>query len=92
MDALDTQVLDLVREMLWLSLLVAGPLLFVALVVGVIVSVFQALTSVQEQTLTVVPKMFAVALVGLFLVAPALALLRDFCVRVIERLNSFGLA
>ena len=92
MEALDTQVLDLVREMLWLSLLVAGPLLFVALVVGVIVSVFQALTSVQEQTLTVVPKMFAVALVGLFLVAPALALLREFCVRVIERLNSFGLS
>ena len=49
MDALDTQVLSLAREMLALTLLIAGPLLLVGLVVGVAVSVFQALTSVQEQ-------------------------------------------
>lgn len=90
MQSLDTQVLDLVREMLALALLIAGPLLLVGLVVGLIVSVFQALTSVQEQTLSVVPKMFAVALAGLLLLAPALGLLRDFCLRVIERLGSFG--
>lgn len=92
MDTLDTQVLDLAREMVGLALLIAGPLLLVGLVVGVIVSVFQALTSVQEQTLSVVPKMFAVILVGLFLLAPALGLLRDFCQRVIEQLNTFGLS
>jgi flagellar biosynthesis protein FliQ len=92
MDTLDTQVLDLAREMVGLALLIAGPLLLVGLVVGVIVSVFQALTSVQEQTLTVVPKMFAVILVGLLLLAPALGLLRDFCRRVIEQLNTFGLS
>jgi flagellar biosynthetic protein FliQ len=91
-QTLDLQVLDLAREMLGLTLLIAGPLLFVGLVVGVLVSVFQALTSVQEQTLSVVPKMFAVVLVGLLLLAPMLTLLRDFCVRVIERLHSFGLS
>jgi flagellar biosynthetic protein FliQ len=92
MEPLDTQVLELVREMLALTLLVAGPLLVVGMVVSLFVSVFQALTSVQEQTLSVVPKMFAVALVGLLLLAPALGLLRDFCLRVIERLNTFGVS
>ena len=87
---LENQVMDLAREMVGIALLIAGPMLLVGLVVGLIVSVFQALTSVQEQTLSVVPKMFAVALVGLLLLAPALGLLRDFCLRVIERLGSFG--
>ena len=92
MDTLDLRVLDLAREMIGLTLLIAGPLLLVGLIVGVAVSVFQALTSVQEQTLSLVPKMLAVVLVGLFLLAPALALLRDFCVRVIQELHGFGLS
>jgi flagellar biosynthetic protein FliQ len=92
METLDLQVLDLAREMLGLALLIAGPLLIVGLVVGVAVSVFQALTSVQEQTLSIVPKMLAVVLVGLFLLAPALGLLRDFCLRVFAQLNTFGLS
>jgi len=92
MHSLDTRVLDLAREMVGLALLIAGPLLLVGLVVGVAVSVFQALTSVQEQTLSVVPKMFAVLLVGLFLLAPALRMLREFCLRVFEQLGTFGLS
>lgn len=92
METLDLEVLDLAREMLGLTLLIAGPLLLVGLVVGLAVSVFQALTSVQEQTLSIVPKMFAVVLVGLLLLAPALALLHDFCLRVIEQLHVFGLS
>jgi len=92
METRDLQVIDLAREMIGLALLIAGPLLLVGLIVGVAVSVFQALTSVQEQTLSLVPKMLAVVLVGLFLLAPALALLRDFCVRVFQELHGFGLS
>jgi flagellar biosynthetic protein FliQ len=92
MNGLDLEVVDLAREMLWIALLVAGPILFVGLVVGVAVSLFQALTSVQEQTLSLVPKMFAVVMVGLFLLAPALSLLRDFCLRVFGQLHAFGLS
>jgi len=91
-NGLDLQVLELAREMVGVALLIAGPLLVVGLVVGLVVSVFQALTSVQEQTLSVVPKMLAVLLVGLFLLAPALALLRDFCLRVFAELHGFGLS
>ena len=92
MHGLDLRVIDLAREMLWLALLIAGPILLVGLVIGVGVSLFQALTSVQEQTLSLVPKLFAVVLVGLFLLAPALSLLRDFCLRVFAELHTFGLS
>ncbi len=59
-------VLDLARDALTVSLTLAGPLLGVALAVGLVVSVVQAVTSIQEQTLSFVPKLFAVG--GVFLV------------------------
>ena len=54
---------DLVRQAVMLSLLVAAPLLATALVVGIIVSLVQAVTQLQEQTLTFIPKLLAIALV-----------------------------
>jgi flagellar biosynthetic protein FliQ len=62
-------VLDLAREALWTSLLLAGPLLAVALVVGLLVSVLQAVTSIQEQTLSFVPKLFAIGVVFILLLS-----------------------
>ncbi|MDH5588461.1 MAG: flagellar biosynthesis protein FliQ [Gemmatimonadota bacterium] len=62
-------VLDLARNALLQSLLLAGPLLAVALVVGLLVSILQAVTSIQEQTLSFVPKLFAVGAVFLFLLS-----------------------
>jgi flagellar biosynthetic protein FliQ len=47
---------DVMRQGLWASVLISSPLLAVALVVGVVVGLFQALTSIQESTLTFVPK------------------------------------
>ncbi len=89
---LDLRVIDLFREMLFTVLLLAGPVLAVGLIVGVAVSLFQALTSVQEQTLSLVPKMLAVVVVALLLLAPALSILRDFFLRILGQLNEFGLA
>jgi len=92
MHDLDLVVVDLAREMLLTVLMISGPVLVVGLLVGVGVSLFQALTSVQEQTLSLVPKMLAVVVVTLLMLAPTIAMLRDFCVRVLERLHSFGLS
>jgi flagellar biosynthetic protein FliQ len=89
---LDLQVVDLARDLLFTALVVAGPLLLVGLVVGVAVSLFQALTSVQEQTMSLIPKMFAVFVVSLLLLAPALGILRDYALRIISQLNTFGLS
>jgi flagellar biosynthetic protein FliQ len=56
-------VVNLATQAMGLALKVAGPLLLTALVVGVIVSVFQAVTQIQEQSLSLVPKIAAVAVV-----------------------------
>lgn len=53
-------IFDTLREGLWTSVLVSAPILSVALLVGVVIGLFQALTSIQEMTLTFVPKMAAI--------------------------------
>lgn len=60
-------VVDMARSAIALALMVAAPMLIVALVLGLIVSVFQAVTQIQEQTLAFVPKLLGVA--GVFLLA-----------------------
>ena len=55
-------------------------------------SVFQALTSVQEQTLSLVPKMLAVMGIVLLLLVPGLGLMRDYTLRILHQLHSFGLS
>ena len=92
MENLDLQVVDLARKLLFTALIIAGPVLLIGMVVGVAVSLFQALTSVQEQTMSMVPKMFAVILVSLMLMAPALGVLKDYCLSILLQLNSFGLS
>ena len=72
--------------------MLAAPVLLIGLIVGLAVSLFQALTSVQEQTMSLIPKMFAVMLVTLLLLAPALQIMRDYTFRVLEQLQSFGLS
>lgn len=54
------QVLDIAQEALYTIIVCAIPLLLISLVVGLIVSIFQTVTSIQEQTLTFVPKIVAV--------------------------------
>ncbi len=92
METIDVRIVDLARELLLTTLAVAGPVLLVGLIVGVLVSLFQALTSVQEQTMALVPKMMAVMLVTLMLLAPALQLLGDFTRRILQQMVEFGLS
>jgi flagellar biosynthesis protein FliQ len=58
------EIFDIMRQGLWVSVIISAPLLTVALVVGVVIGLFQALTSVQEMTLTFVPK--AAVMVAVF--------------------------
>lgn len=55
-----------IQEMLTATVVLAGPLLLVALVVGLIISIFQAATSIQEMTLSYVPKMVAIVILLFF--------------------------
>ena len=83
---------DTLRQGLWIAVIISAPILTVALVAGLIIGLFQALTSVQEQTMSMVPKMFAVTVVTLLLLAPAVSILREYTLRIFEQLNRFGLS
>lgn len=54
------QVLDIAREAIYTIIITSAPLLIISLVIGLIISIFQTVTSIQEQTLTFVPKIVAV--------------------------------
>lgn len=61
------QALQMVMQLLWTSFLIAAPILFSTLVVGVLIGVFQVVTQLQEMTLTFVPKLIMVFVVFLLL-------------------------
>ncbi|MBN8644902.1 MAG: flagellar biosynthetic protein FliQ [Planctomycetes bacterium] len=63
----DESTLDLVRASLVITLKIAGPILLAGVLIGLVISVVQAVTQVQEQTLTLVPKIFAMIIVALVL-------------------------
>lgn len=58
----EAQVIDLARETVWMVIKCAAPLLVVSLLVGLIISIFQTVTSIQEQTLTFLPKLLSIFL------------------------------
>ena len=58
-------VISILKDAIYTGLLMAAPILIVSIVVGLIISIFQATTQIQEQTLTFVPKLVIVAMVGL---------------------------
>ena len=60
----EPMIFDMTRQALWICVVISAPLMTVALVVGVVIGLFQALTSVQEMTLTFVPK--AAVMLGVF--------------------------
>ncbi|MFC0474719.1 flagellar biosynthesis protein FliQ [Robertmurraya beringensis] len=62
-------VIAIAEQGIWMVILISGPLLALALIVGLIVSIFQATTQIQEQTLAFVPKIVAV-LLGLVFFGP----------------------
>ncbi len=59
----ESTLFDVLRQALWISVVISAPMLAVALVAGVAIGLFQALTSVQEMTLTFVPKVGAMMVV-----------------------------
>lgn len=59
----EATVIDIAREVVWVIVKTSAPMLIVSLVVGLIISIFQTVTSIQEQTLTFVPKFLAIMLV-----------------------------
>lgn len=82
-------VLALAERAIYTILLVTGPLLMLALGVGLLVSIFQATTQIQEQTLAFIPKIVAV-LIGLIFFGPwMLTTIVQFTSDIFQNLNQF---
>jgi flagellar biosynthetic protein FliQ len=77
-------VIRLGQETLLLAMYVSGPALVVALVVGLLISVFQAVTQIHEMTLTFIPKIVAVAAVTMMILPWIIQRMVDFTVRLIS--------
>lgn len=87
----DAQLLALADQTLWVTALIAGPVLVAALTVGLIVGIIQAATSVNEQTLTFVPKLGIVALVFVILGGTMMALLGDFLREIFAQISALAI-
>jgi len=82
-------VISLAEKAVYTVLIISGPLLLLALVIGLIVSIFQATTQIQEQTLAFIPKIVAV-LVGLIFFGPwMLSTLISYAQDIFGNLNRF---
>ena len=83
-------VIELSRQAIWVMLEVGAPALLAALVVGVLVSLFQALTQVQETTLSFLPKLLAILVAQLLTLPFALTVLGDFTRLLFGRIAGMG--
>jgi flagellar biosynthetic protein FliQ len=79
-------VVDLARQALWITMIVSAPLLGVALAVGLFIGIIQAATSINEMTLSFIPKLIAMALALLLFGSWMLVTLVDFTRSIFERI------
>ncbi|MEY2660975.1 MAG: Flagellar biosynthetic protein FliQ [Pseudomonadota bacterium] len=82
----NSMVIELGRQAIWISILVCAPLLTVALLVGVVIGIVQAATSINEMTLSFIPKLVLMALVSLVFGSWQLSLLVDYMRGIFERI------
>ncbi|HWQ92205.1 MAG TPA: flagellar biosynthesis protein FliQ [Clostridia bacterium] len=78
--------IELLKSMIYQALSLAAPLLLTAMIIGLVVSLFQAVTSIHEQTLAFVPKALAVVGMLLLLLPWVIRSITDFTVAVIDKI------
>lgn len=84
------RALELMNELLWNSMLIAGPVLVAALAVGLLISVLQVATQLQEMTLSYVPKLLVSALVLLVLGPWMIYRVTQFAIEMIMLIPGLG--
>jgi flagellar biosynthesis protein FliQ len=85
-----TDVIDVLRDSMLVTIKVAGPIMLLTLVVGIAISVVQTLTQIQEATLTFVPKIILVYVALLFLAPFMLSTLVTFTQAIMDRIIGLG--
>jgi flagellar biosynthetic protein FliQ len=80
------EIIDIAREGIWVLMIVGAPMMLTALVVGLAVSFVQALTQIQESTLTFVPKLLAMLMVMILALPFMLQSLQDYGTKLFDRI------
>ena len=84
MEAID--IINITRDAIWLLIITSAPIMIASLVVGLTVSLVQALTQIQETTLTFVPKVFTMLIVMMMALPYMLQKLQDFGADLFSRI------
>lgn len=82
--------LDTLRETFMLALEIALPLLLISMIVGVVLAIFSAATSINEQTLTFVPKLLSILIVLALLGSTILVKIQEFFVKILDMIAAGG--
>lgn len=86
----EVAVVDVGRDALWEVLKIAGPIMFLGLVSGLIIALFQALTTIQEMTLTFVPKIVVIFLAVMAFLPYMITSLTGFSQELFDRIAHLG--
>ena len=81
------EVLDLMYEVFVLAVQLGGPVLVISMLVGVLISIIQAVTQIHEQTITFVPKLLVIGIILVFTGGNMLETLQDFTVRIFQMIQ-----
>ena len=78
------QISEIIYELFILILQIAGPLLVISMIVGILISIIQAATQIHEQTITFVPKLLVIGLILVFGGGRMMEALSNFTIRIFE--------
>lgn len=85
----DSFIISVAREALWTVLIVSAPMLGIGLIIGLLISIFQATTQINEQTLSFIPKIIGI-FVALVIFGPwMLHTMLNFTIKILANLNQF---
>jgi len=85
-----TDVLDIAQGALWVVLMTAGPIMLAGLLIGLIIALFQALTTIQEMTLTFVPKIIIIFVAIVVFLPFMMTTVIEYSLTLFDRIGSVG--
>ena len=86
----EQMIINIVRDAFWNVLITVGPILISSLIVGLAISIFQAATSIQEQTLTFVPKLVVTFVLVVILLPFFISNLKGFAIQLFQMIPTLG--
>jgi len=86
----ENMVISVMKDAITTGLLVSAPILLASMLIGLLLSIFQATTQIQEQTLTFVPKLFVVAVIGIIMGSWMMHVVVTFTTRIFAIIANLG--